>query len=58
MTGKNAYAGGEKKVPWLMSLTVLFLPPIPSSKTLAFAQEIGKLGMLGILEAFVRVLFS
>jgi hypothetical protein len=41
-----------------MSLTVLFLPSIPSSKTLAFAQEIGKLGMLGILEAFVRVLFS
>jgi hypothetical protein len=41
-----------------MSLTVLFLHSIPDSRTLAFAQEIGRLGMLGKLEAFVRVLFS
>jgi hypothetical protein len=51
-------AGDEIKLPWLVSLTTLFFPLISASKTLAFSQEMGKLGMLGILDGSVRVLFS
>jgi hypothetical protein len=41
-----------------MSLTGLFLLSISSNKTFAFAHDMGKLGILGIFEPFVRVLFS
>jgi hypothetical protein len=41
-----------------VSLTGRFSPSISFNKTFAFAHEMGKLGIFGMFEPFVRVLFS
>lgn len=47
-------------IPWLTNDTVRFKPPllISFNRIWAFAQESGRLGMPGMLDPSVRVVFS